>query len=208
MNPVIAELSWDIPSNHITSFDVWMPPADLQMAKFLANFADAALAFEWNLDFTPHYDIFKIGGSDVSQMCLPGGSQICAAPGSGMVTGRDALEEATRELCIWKHTKIIDPAHGGGRTAHFSAEFWVYMRKVVEMCPETSPNADRSKVFGTKECGERAMGAAGLEMHERWDDIQHCIQTEEVLFFVRKLQSLSNFEKFQTVLITISFVQS
>ena len=45
-------LSWDIPSNHITSFDIWMPPGDPEMAKFLADFSEAAIALKWSLVIT------------------------------------------------------------------------------------------------------------------------------------------------------------
>lgn len=168
--PVIVELAWDIPTQHVVRVDLWLMPGG---SEFLMDFKEKALALKWNLDFVPHWAVFDLPGGDFNQQCTdPTTAKYCCndPDGSGPVTGKDVALEAQRLSCIRELTGKRDPKNSHN-TAIFSEVWWKYVFELHKRCPlDGKTPATR---FGPQ-CAKTAGKAAGVDE----DAVDRCVMMQ------------------------------
>eukprot|EP00746_Dinoflagellata_sp_MGD_P079483 gnl/MRDRNA2_/MRDRNA2_31786_c0_seq1.p1 gnl/MRDRNA2_/MRDRNA2_31786_c0~~gnl/MRDRNA2_/MRDRNA2_31786_c0_seq1.p1 ORF type:complete len:518 (-),score=89.32 gnl/MRDRNA2_/MRDRNA2_31786_c0_seq1:429-1937(-) len=104
--PVLVELSWDIPARHVVTMDMWMSSASREDMTFLTAFQQKAQQFGKTLRFIPHFYVFSMP-ADYNDLCSDGTARFCAEDpdGSGPITGAMVLREDVRQLCILQVTQ-------------------------------------------------------------------------------------------------------
>jgi len=151
--------------------------------RFLKEFSPKRKALNENIKFVPHYHIFGMqGGGDYNELCTSTDAQFCAEDpdGSGLVTGRDVIEENIRQLCIHethkvKHIDLDDNSLAqnevklGMNVKEYAEKFWDYVEVFPDRCPVDADNADGR--FG-KICSERLMSSLGIDI----DKVKQCVR--------------------------------
>lgn len=159
---IIVELAWDIPTNKVVGVDIWMSSGSHDSQQFLANFADARETLNEVMKFTPHYYVFSadptLGG--YSGLCSDSSAKYCAEDpdGSGLVTGKNVLDEDVRQLCIHDLTKVPRSKEAAAPTVFYAEKWWSYVKQLPERCPLDSDNVKTR--FGD-ECAERLLADIG-----------------------------------------------
>ncbi|CAK0852733.1 unnamed protein product [Prorocentrum cordatum] len=165
---IVAELAWDIPTDHVVNVDMWISSASRESLRFLKEFAPKRRLLNSVISFTPHYAVFGMDRTNpavFNELCTTTDGQYCAEDpdGAGPVTGKDVLEEDVRQLCIHETYKKVS---NDGRV-QFSQEFWDYIEHLGEECPLDGPPGDNG--FGMK-CSKRLMRKFGINT----DTIDEC----------------------------------
>lgn len=168
---VVVELAWDIPTDRVVAIDLWMSSASHDSQAFLQKFTDPRKTLNEVVKFTPHYHVFSADPtlSGYSGLCWDHEAKYCAEDpdGSGLVTGKEVLEEDVRQLCIHQLTRV--PRHRDTRPTVFYAEkWWDYVKLLGERCPVDAEDAN--KRFG-KTCSEGVMVSVGIDAPA----VQQCI---------------------------------
>lgn len=172
---VVVQLAWDIPVNHVVNVDLWMSAASSQSTSFMKAFAVKRKALNEVMKFTPHYAVFGMedkNAHDYNQLCLDGGADLCAEDpdASGAVTGKDVLNEDTRQLCIHELTKVQSLARDGAPgIVEYADKFWNYIEIFPDRCP--LEGANEASRFGTV-CSEGVMKEVGLDI----DAVADCVR--------------------------------
>jgi len=166
---VVAELSWDVPTDHVVSMDLWMSSGSRESLQFLKEFAPKRRKLNEVMRFHPHFHVFSMPSSEPAiyqELCSDTTGQYCAEDpdASGSITGKDVLEEDVRQMCIHELTKVS--THGGQHEGHehapveYAAPFWDYLEKFQERCPlDGSSPTER---FGL-ECSKKLMAEVGVD---------------------------------------------
>jgi len=174
---VVVELAWEVPVNHVVDVDMWMSSASAKSMDFVKAFAEKRKTLKKVVSFTPHYTVFSMDSSDpgvYSDLCLDTTGEFCAEDpdGSGLVTGREVLQENVRQLCIHEMTKVQHAAeqHQADSTVAYAQKFWDYVERLPDRCPlDGKTEEDR---FG-EVCSKKLMHSVGLNE----DDVQSCVAT-------------------------------
>lgn len=183
---VIIELAWDVPTNHVVLVDLWMSSASRESMRFLQDFSAKRKALNDAIKFVPHYHVFGMQSTtDYNNLCSDVTAQYCAEDpdGSGPISGKMALEEDVRQLCIHELTKVArtdfdrpfasdDKGTSGmaANTVEYAAKYWDYIEKMLEACPLDADT--EAKRFG-KECSERLMQTVGIDVAK----VNQCISS-------------------------------
>jgi hypothetical protein len=162
---VVAELAWDIPTNHVVNVDMWISSASRESMRFLREFAPKRRVLDSVISFTPHYAVFGMDSANpavYNELCTSVKAEYCAEDpdGAGRVTGKDVLEEDVRQLCIHETYKKVS---NEGKVT-FSQEFWDYIEKLGESCPLDGCPANGPECedgFGYK-CSLKLMRQVGI----------------------------------------------
>jgi len=180
-SPVILELKWDIPTDHVVIMDLWMNSASKFSQHFLKEFASKRKALNEVVKFQPHYAVFSMPNTDprvYNDLCSDYTGEFCAEDpdGGGSLTGRDVLEEDVRQLCIHEHYKVPRPSNliteGSRNVAEFARQFWDYVEIFGDRCTLDATNEqDR---FGLL-CSERVMNEVGIDA----EVVRHCVLTSK-----------------------------
>jgi len=166
---VITELKWDIPTDHVVEMDLWMSSGSLASMKFLKEFSPKRKVLNEVVKFRPHYAVFSVPSSDPSiyrDLCSDSSGQFCAEEpdSTGLVTGKDVLEEDVRQLCIHEMTKVVRTSLNdlsAGKTAvEYAEKYWDYVEKFADECPVGGSGDTR---FGAH-CAQRIMQQIGLDV--------------------------------------------
>lgn len=173
---VVVELSWDVPTNHIVEMDLWMSSGSKESLAFLKDFSPKRQMLNEVMKFTPHFAVFSMPSTDpavYNGMCSDTSGEFCAEDpdGSGLVSGKDVLDEDVRQLCIHELTRVPmaqTEARLGAPTVEFAKQYWHYAEKLLEKCPTDAPEA--IKRFGF-ECSVGLMKEVGLDV----DAVQRCV---------------------------------
>jgi len=182
---VVVELAWDIPTDHTVAIDLWMSAASHDSQDFLVKFADSRKTLNEVVKFTPHYHVFSadptLGG--YSGLCWDTDAKYCAEDpdGSGMVSGKDVLEEDVRQLCIHELTRVArsrEDSTGVRPIVFYAEKWWDYVSLLPARCP-IDAEAKESR-FGTV-CSERLMSEVGIDVEQ----VKTCASTTAV----KKLES-------------------
>lgn len=175
--PVVVELQWEVPTDHIVVVDLWMSSASLEDQKFLKEFSVKRMKFKHHLKFVPHYAVFGMtSGHDFSELCTDANGEFCAEDpdSSGPITGRDVLEEDVRQLCIHELTSVKRRPHDfadfQNRVA-YAEKFWEYVSKFGEQCPLDGPSADGR--FGLQ-CSKKVMRLPKVDIQP--EDVLDCVK--------------------------------
>jgi len=173
---VVVELAWEIPTDQVVQVDLWMSTASRASQQFLKEFAPLRRALNKVLRFRPHYSIFGIKSKDYNDLCSSPDGEYCAEDpdASGVVTGRDVLQEDIRQLCIHEITKVprtsLKDLAAGKKMVFYSAPFWDYVERFGDTCKlDAKDIKDR---FG-KACSEGLMRSIGIDIAK----VQDCMIT-------------------------------
>eukprot|EP00927_Polykrikos_kofoidii_P020694 TRINITY_DN1984_c0_g1_i3.p1 TRINITY_DN1984_c0_g1~~TRINITY_DN1984_c0_g1_i3.p1 ORF type:complete len:485 (+),score=101.38 TRINITY_DN1984_c0_g1_i3:74-1528(+) len=155
-DPVVVELAWDIPTDHIVHMDLWMSSGSKSSLQFLKDFSPLRKRLNDVVKFTPHYHVFAMGKTDFNDLCSDDTAAFCAEDpdGAGTVTGKMVLEEDIRQLCIHETTKVHRTSEHGLHA--YAEKFWSYVEQLPSMCPMEAPAGAEDKVFG-RACSIRVM---------------------------------------------------
>lgn len=173
---VIVELAWEVPVNHVVDVDMWMSSASAKSMDFIKAFAEKRKALKKVVTFTPHYTVFSMDSSDpgvYNDLCLDANGEFCAEDpdGSGLVTGREVLQENVRQLCIHEMSKV---QHSAGPKASdavaYAQKFWDYMERLPDQCPLDGQKEEAR--FG-EVCSEKLMHSVGINAQ----DVHSCVET-------------------------------
>jgi len=168
-DPVIVELAWDVPTNQIVQVDLWMSSASQESNRFLKEFEPKRKQLLNALQFTPHYHVFAMAGSnDYHELCSDTSAKYCAEDpdGPAAVTGKMVLDEDVRQMCIHelhKTDKEVDKYIGiinGSNNPFYSAEYWNYVKIFLDECPLEGTKPE--KRFG-EECSIRVMKKVSID---------------------------------------------
>jgi len=175
---VIVELKWDIPTDKVVQMDLWMNSASKKSMKFLKEFSPRRKALNEVVKFQPHYAVFGMPATDPAvyrDLCSDTSGSYCAEDpdGNGAVTGKDALEEDVRQLCIHELTKVprnsLESLEAGRPIVEYAEKYWSYVERLIDECP-IDAKSDEGR-FGTV-CAERLMKAVGLDVEK----VQDCMR--------------------------------
>jgi len=172
---VTAQLSWDVPQDHVVSMDLWMSSGSSDSLQFLKEFSEKRKALNEVMRFQPHYAVFSMASSDPAVyqgLCSDTTGNFCAEDpdSAGDITGKDVLAEDVRQLCIHELTKKDQKTDFGGKmpAVEYAEEFWNYVQQFEDACPLTGH--DPRARFGT-ECSEKLMQKIGLDL----DKVRQCV---------------------------------
>jgi hypothetical protein len=138
---VLAELSWHAPKYESSvTLDFFHTPVSNTAMTFLTNFSKVVTAMGDQLNFHPHYTLLdgdqlgcvgKAGkeGDACYDLCTNHG-RYCSVSHHG-ISGKDAVTESLRRMCIWKHNA--------------PALYWDYLDHFVSWCQS-------SDFFGNADC--------------------------------------------------------
>jgi len=181
-SPVVVELAWDVPTNHVVQTDMWMSSASMESLKFLKDFSKRRRALNEVVNFQPHFAVFGMDGSDPAvyqDLCSDTTGHYCAEDpdGAGPITGKDVLLEDVRQLCIHDMYKAPRTSIGGaleqGKTlVEYAAQYWDYMEKFMDRCPLEAATPDAR--FG-QACSERLMKEVGIDVSK----VTNCMQSTQ-----------------------------
>merc|ERR1740121_1259415 len=170
--PVIVELEWRLPRDHVVRFDWWMSSASVQSYKLLKEFAPKRRALNDVMNFQPHYAVFSVEGNNgamMSNLCLDSATaEFCAEDpdGPGPITGANVLHENVRQRCIHEIHKIplespysLRAGHGTAGV-HFAEKFWAYVEKFIDRCPLDGTSPEHR--FGLQ-CSVKLMQEVGID---------------------------------------------
>lgn len=183
---VTVELAWDIPvkQNHVVDLDLWMSSGSQASLQFLKDFAPKRRALNEIMSFQPHYAVFTMPAADPSvyaDLCSDITGKYCAEDpdGSGLVSGKDVLEEDLRQLCIHdvhavSRAPLLNfPSTHSSATAssdvQYAKAFWDYAEKLLDACPV---GADHPQDRFGEHCSMRLMKQVGIDV----DDVVGCVQ--------------------------------
>jgi hypothetical protein len=178
---VIVELNWNIPTNHVVEMDLWMSSGSKESMTFLKDFAERRKTLNEVVQFRPHYAVFKLKSTDpgiYNDICSDSSGEYCTEDpdGSGVVTGKDVLEEDVRQLCIHELTKVprtsLDDLRAGKAMVEYAQKYWDYVKLFADNCPVNGATPETR--FGTP-CAELMMPRAGLSVPE----VQKCIASSK-----------------------------
>merc|ERR1712190_55207 len=139
--PVVSELKWDIPTNHVVEMDLWMSSGSQASMKFPKDFSSRRKAMNQVVKFTPHYQVFSMPSTDPAiyrDLCSDTTGKYCTEDpdGSGPITGKEVLEEDVRQLCIHEMTKVprtsLADLQAGKTMVEFAAQYWAYVEMFAE----------------------------------------------------------------------------
>lgn len=177
--PVIVELKWDIPTDHVVQMDLWMNSASQRSRQFLKEFAPRRKTLNEVVMFQPHYAIFSMPSTDPAvyrDLCSDTSGEYCAEDpdGAGRVTGKMVLEEDVRQLCIHELAKVprtsMEGLKAGRATVDYAEKYWDYVERLADECPFDATNPHER--FGT-DCSESVMHSVGLDVNQ----VQDCVRT-------------------------------
>jgi hypothetical protein len=177
--PVIVQLSWDIPTNHVVHMDLWMSSASQQSLKFLKDFAERRKTLNEVVSFQPHFAVFSekpYSMKAYQELCWDAEAKYCAEDpdGAGDITGRAVLEEDLRQLCIHNQYKVARTSElslKAGKKVEYAKEFWDYVEKRFDRCTLDGKGEDK---FGT-ECSEKLMREVNIDVPA----IQSCMLSKK-----------------------------
>jgi len=165
---VVVELSWDVPTDHVVSLDLWMSSGSRESMQFLKDFSSNRRTLNEVMRFHPHYSVFSMPASDPAvfqDLCSDTTGQYCAEDpdAAGDITGREVLDEDVRQMCIHELTKVPSKQHEGHDhlPVEYAAPFWAYVEKLVDRCPLDGETADSK--FGL-ECSKKLMQEVGVDV--------------------------------------------
>lgn len=172
---VTAQLSWDVPQDHVVSMDLWMSSGSSDSLQFLKDFSTKRKTLNEVMRFQPHYAVFSMPSSDPAVyqgLCSDTSGNYCAEDpdSAGDITGKDVLAEDVRQLCIHELTKKDQTSGSGAKVpaVEYAEEFWNYMGQFEDACPLTGHLSHAR--FGT-ECSEKLMQKIGLDVGK----VQQCV---------------------------------
>jgi len=179
---VVVQLAWDVPTNNVVNIDLWMSAASSQSTSFMKAFAPKRKALNKVVKFTPHFAIFSMESAkpgesahDYNNLCLDGNAEICAEDpdAGGSVTGRDVLNEDTRQLCIHELTKVksLGP-EGQSGIVEYAEKFWDYIEAFPDRCP--LEGTDENTRFGDV-CSQLVMKEKLIDV----DAVTLCVRTTQ-----------------------------
>jgi len=176
--PVVVELKWNIPTDHVVQMDLWMSSGSQESMQFLKEFSTQRKALNRVVRFRPHYSVFSMPSPD-SKLCLDDAGQYCAEDpdAEGPVTGREVLLEDVRQLCVHDMTKqprtTVMELQAGKPLVEFAQTYWEYVEAFVSRCPLNGTET-RSR-FGTP-CAEKVLAEVGMDV----DAVRQCVvRTQE-----------------------------
>jgi len=177
--PIIVELKWDIPTDHVVAMDLWMSSASSESQQFLKEFAPKRRVMNEVIKFRPHYHVFSIPTTDINiynNLCLDSSGEFCAEDpdGIGKVTGKDVLDEDVRQLCIHELTKLTQRSRlfseEGAQQVEYAKKYWEYVERLPDRCPLAAAN-DQDR-FGTL-CSRSLMSEVGIDVVK----VAQCVET-------------------------------
>lgn len=176
---VTAQLSWDVPQDHVVSMDLWMSSGSSDSLQFLKEFSEKRKTLNEVMRFQPHYAVFSMASSDPAVyqgLCSDTTGNFCAEDpdSAGDITGKDVLAEDVRQLCIHELTKKDQTTLSGAKApaVEYAEEFWNYVEQFEDACPLTG-NAPHAR-FGT-ECSEKLMQKIGVDVSK----VQQCVASTQ-----------------------------
>lgn len=200
LGDVVVELAWDLPKDNVVTMDYWFAPSHAASMRFLKAYAPYAKQLGGRIEFRPHWWVYSLPTSDFNSLCTDSSGLFCMDDPdmAGPVTGKDAIEESLREMCLWETagkrdaTGLAPPnaalaseqdvasSEGG----YFSGAWWQYMSNLLEECPFNAPAAENR--FG-EACSYRLMDKMGVDTAA----VKQCTLSQRDAFLQRELTTLA-----------------
>lgn len=177
MGQVVVELSWDLPTNHLVTVDLWMSAASQASMKFLKSFAPMRRTLNTVMEFKPHFVVFSMGSENpgiFQGLCKDAAGKYCAEDpdAAGAIQGKDVLDEDLRQLCIHQVHQVIrtsDRSRKAGKKGLVYAEkFWDYIERFADECRLDGVGENG---FG-EVCSKKLMASVGVEV----DRVDECVR--------------------------------